>query len=340
LSPARFSVVITRQAMTHPRKRKPRRRPPPSRERRAPRERRVQPSSRDRRGRTRRDRRAPAPAPAFSDAAFERHFAPILERYRNKLETLRRWRTLVNERAAALADFIKRTMDDAYANRVYYQVLGGVINAPTAESLPRPGHFDPRHLARVLGDPKGGEGAGRRVFDPWTGRWQGKWTSGPNRPASDTEPANPSPQSHVWDGTRQVDGATVQPVSQSERGWVDSSNVDSETDAGHTDLGINVYDDGAGLGGWVSKRQHGQSFELPHIGFRVAPGVLIWITQKHDRDGNALEDTFSVCVEWVDENGNYGILGRRFKLEGDSVRELTPAESYEGERHGGVYRKS
>jgi hypothetical protein len=233
-------------------------------------------------------------------------------------------------------------MDEAYARRVYTQVLAGVPNAPAPESLPRPCNYEQAHLGRVLGHPRGGDGAGRQVFDPWTGRWQGKWTSGPNRPASDPAGANPSPQRHVWDEARPSGDAAVQPVSQSGSRTVDGRNIDAETAAGRADLGINVYDDPVGIGGWVSKRQGGQNVELPHIGFRVAPGVLIWITQRHDANCRSLDgdDCFFVYFEWVDENGNYGILGKRFKIDGTAVRELTAGEgAYTGEQHGGVYRR-
>jgi hypothetical protein len=284
----------------------------------------------------------PPPPPVFNDAAFERHFKPVLDRYRAKREMLQRWRRRFNERAEALARFLKETMDEAYARRVYQQVLPGGPDAPAPESLPRPCHYDQGHLGRILGHQRGGDGAGRRVFDPWSGRWQGKWTSGPNRPANHPAGANPSDQHHVWDETRQSGDAAVQPVSQSESGTVDGSNIDAETAAGRADLGVNVYDETVGIGGWVSKRQRGQNVELPHIGFRVASGVLIWITQRHDADCKSLDgdDDFFVYFEWADENGRYGILGKRLKIDGTDVRELTAGEgAYPGEQHGGVYRR-
>jgi hypothetical protein len=326
--------------MAHPRKRKPRRRP--DRKRRSPRaktRKRQPPAPRHKRPEPAPPRRPP-PTPEFSDAAFEQHFAPILAHYRRKRETLSRLRTLFNRLAADLARLVKRTMDDAYANAVYGQVLDGVPNAPAAASLPRPCNFEEAHLARVLGHPRGGDGAGPHVFDPWTGRWQGRWTSGPSHPATGTQSANPSPQHHIWGTPRPVGGATVQPVSQSESGFVDGDNIDGETGAGRADLAINVYDDAVGIGGWVSKRQGGQDFELPSIGFRVAPGVLIWICQEDDSDCHALEDTYFLYFEWVDENGVYGILGMRLAVDGNTVRALTAAESYPGECHGGVYRRS
>ena len=108
---------------------------------------------------------------------------------------------------------------------------------------------------------------------------------------------------------------------------------------GKADLAINTYDTDCGIAGWVFKRQDGQNFELPHIGFRLSSGVLIWINQKHDAQCNALEEHFSIMFEWVNEDGVYGILGKRFKLTGSGPRELTRAEgAYRGEQHGGVYR--
>ena len=75
------------------------------------------------------------------------------------------------------------------------------------------------------------------------------------------------------------------------------------------------------------------------------PGVLIWINQEHDEHCNlwdANNDSFAVYFEWVDERGNYGILGKRFKVVGTGqnrrLRGLTASETYAGEQHGGVYR--
>ena len=131
----------------------------------------------------------------------------------------------------------------------------------------------------------------------------------------------------------------MQPVSQSGDGFVDEDNIDESTQQGAADLAINTFDEDCGIAGWVSKRQGGQNDEYPHIGFRVAPGVLIWINQRHDRDCNALDDHFSIYFEWVDESGHYGILGKRFMLTGEGPRELRRSEgAYPGEQHGGVYQ--
>jgi len=233
--------------------------------------------------------------------------------------------------ARLMAQFVKACFTQAYARRVYGQVLAGVDDAPDVADLPFACHYDPAHLEHVFRHRLGGPGAGRNVFDPWTGRWQGKWTSHRNTPPAD--------QFHIWDKTVQSGDVWVQPVSQSGDGFVDDDNIDQSTQQGGADLAINTFDEDCGIAGWVAKRQGGQNDEYPHIGFRVAPGVLIWINQRHDRDCNALDDHFSIYFEWVDESGHYGILGKRFMLTGEGPRELRRNEgAYPGEQHGGVYQ--
>lgn len=285
----------------------------------------------------------PAATPReFSDAAFEQHFAPVLERYRNKKTELGRWRRMFRHRdlARRMAAFVKDCFNQNYARRVYGQVLRNVANAPAAADLPHACNFDQSHIERVFRHPRGGAGAGPNVFDPWNGRWQGKWTSSrDNRPANHADGPNPSEQHHIWDRKRRVGDVWVQPVTQSTESMVDGANIDEKVRQGKADLAINTYDTDCGIAGWVSKRQDGQNFELPHIGFRLSSGVLIWINQKHDAQCNALEEHFSIMFEWVNEDGVYGILGKRFKLTGSGPRELTRAEgAYRGEQHGSVYR--
>ena len=283
------------------------------------------------------------PAREFSDENFRQHFAEIVEHYRAKKQTLERWRRLFRHRqlAGLMARFVKNCFTQAYAQRVYRQVLDGVDGAPDPADLPYACIYDPAHLERVFRHPLGGPGANAHVFDPWTGRWQGKWTSSSgNRPPGDPAGPNPSDQFHIWDETVQAGDVWVQPVTQSDDELVDNDNIDQQVQQNGADLAINTFDNDCGIAGWVSKRQGGAGDEYPHLGFRVAPGVLIWINQRHDRHCNALDEHFSIYFEWVDESGHYGILGKRFMLTGQGPRELRPSEgAYANEHHGSVYRR-
>ena len=140
----------------------------------------------------------PAPPPhEFSDGNFEQHFAPIIERYTNKKRVLAGWRRTFRRRTLArqMAAFVKRCLNQNYATRVYTQVLRNVPNAPTVADLPHACNFDQSHIERVFRHARGGPGAGPNVFDPWNGRWRGKWTSSSRN--------TPTEQHHIWDTKRQ-----------------------------------------------------------------------------------------------------------------------------------------
>lgn len=280
-----------------------------------------------------------APAEEFSGRDFTECFGPLITQFEGKKRELSQWRAMFKELAPQLARFVKRNLNDAYARSTYADSLRGTPNAPDVDSLPHACNIDQAHLQRTFEHSKGGAGAGPRSFDPWAGRWRGKWTYRNNLT---------SDQHHLWDRTRRVGDKWVQPVSQSERGLITKDNVKAEWAARRADLAINTWDEACGITGWVAKRQGvpgTRTKHIPHIGYRPVPGVLIWINQEHDEHCNlwdANNDSFSVYFEWVDERGNYGILGRRFKVEGTSpnlrLRGLRASESYSGEQHGAVYR--
>ena len=277
--------------------------------------------------------------PEFGEDIVEECFAPLVTQYEGKKPRLREWREMFKALAPQLARFVKRNLAEAYAASTYADALRGTANAPAVDSLPHACNVDERHLRRTFEHAKGGAGAGPKTYDPWNGRWQGKWTHQNDRTSN---------QHHLWDRTRKVGDVWVQPVTQSERRIIDKTNVKAEWAARRADLAVNLWDEACGLTGWVAKRQGvpgTRTKHLPHIGYRVAPGVLIWINQEHDEHCNLWDrnnDSFGVYFEWVDERGHYGILGRRFKVTGTGanrrLRGLRPSESYAGEQHGGVYR--
>lgn len=279
------------------------------------------------------------PAEEFGGRDFTECFGPLITQYEGKKRELRRWRVMFKELAPQLARFVKRNLNEAYAQSTYADALRGTTNPPAVDSLPHACNVDQAHLQRTFEHDKGGAGAGPNSFDLWEGRWQGKWTYRNNQT---------SDQHHVWDRTRRVGDKWVQPVSQSERGLITKDNIKAEWAARRADLAINTWDEACGITGWVAKRQGvpgTRTKHLPHVGYRPMPGVLIWINQEHDEHCNlwdASNDSFSIYFEWVDERGSYGILGRRFKVEGTGqnrrLRGLRQNESYAGEQHGGVYR--
>lgn len=299
--------------------------------------------------------------PEFSGAGLQ-PFLELLEQHNAKKEMLQQWRRDFQRIAGDLAEFVKERLSQGYADTVYPHVRP---EGTDVAGLPHACLFDIDHLTRVFSHPRGGEGAGPTVFNPWTGRWHGKWTSG------EEEERNFEPY-HVWDRTRQVedddDGEEqhVQPVTQSTRRYIGREEIDSDPDREgvqpppDADLAINVYGSECGITGWVVKPDRNASDDrddtqvLPHVGYRVAPGVIIWITQIHHPNCEPWgeDEPFIIFFEWVDENGLYGILGKRFRLRRDAGGEIDADEPIDGvqptgpdvhgypnERHGGVYRK-
>lgn len=290
-------------------------------------------------------------------------FLDLLEKHNEKKEMLRQWRTDFGTIAGQLAEFVKESLGEGYAGTVYPHVRPEGVEI---DGLPHACLLDVNHLKRVFSHPRGGAGAGPSVFDPWHGRWRGKWTSG-------EEEERNFEAFHVWDSTRRIenddDGEQqyLQPVTQSTRRFIGKDEIDGDPQRPgvqpppDADLAINVYGSRCGVTGWVVKpdRTPGdgqdQTQVLPHIGYRIAPGVLVWIAQIHHPDCTPWgeNEPFLIFFEWVDENGNYGILGKRFRLRrtgsgdinsGDPIDPVEPTEAdphgYPNERHGGIYRRS
>jgi len=275
-------------------------------------------------------------------------FSELLGRHNAKKDRLMQWREEFRSIARKLAEWVKADLSLEYANQVYPHVR------PDPEfdlsGLPHSCLIDQAHFESVFGSGNGAPGGSPDAFNPWVGRWRGWWTSGEG-PDQNFEPR------HVWDQTQSVgehegEEQFVQPVTQSNEGFVGREELD--TDPGqegvqppeHVDLAINVWGKDCGITGWVSKPRDG--YELPHIGYRVAPGIIVWITQRHFRSCRPFtaNEPFFLYFEWIDEKGTYGILGRRFRLRRtatggiDTSDPIDPVRhGYPNERHGGLYRK-
>jgi hypothetical protein len=103
------------------------------------------------------------------------------------------------------------------------------------------------------------------AYDPWANYWSGRWAKDPKK------------HYHVWDVTQPYGGAYIQAVTQSRTAFVTEATIDKMLRDKQADLAINVASRSRGLTGWVSKRQGGKSSELPHLGYLLARGELLWI---------------------------------------------------------------
>jgi hypothetical protein len=170
-------------------------------------------------------------------------------------------------------------------------------------TFPGTGHFEERHVRHCFsGLTSHHHQGGPTVFDPWTSWWDGTWHGLWNGRESNSD------QYHIWDETGAVGGQSIQPVTQSVHRFVSQANLTAGVAANQVDLGINVWSSGAGITGWVSKRQFG-AVELPHVGYSLDPQTLIWITQPD------FAGVYYMFFEWVyASRGLYGIHGRTFEI--------------------------
>jgi hypothetical protein len=157
------------------------------------------------------------------------------------------------------------------------------------------------------------------AYDPFRNWWCGRW-------------ANSRVQFHIWDFTQAHGGRHIQPVTQSEKAFADEKGVDAMLKASppKADLAINVVSQ-LGLTGWVSKKQHGIA-ELPHVGYILARGELIWIAR-------ALTDSeyrWFMFYERATTSGDerYEIDGVRFTLD---VETKTTKDPDSGTHYGKYY---
>ncbi len=315
------------------------------------------------------DKGEPAAAPEFRGNNLQ-PFLDLLERHNRKKALLKQWRTDFQGIAGALARFVKTEVEKRYAGEVYPHV------APEGTDIRGLRHGcreDRDALEEVFADGRGGVGANEQVFDPFRGRWHGRWTSG-DGPSRNSKPY------HVWDETRKVerpgqgeDGQGgggegteeqwVQPVTQSTTGFVGADEIDSDPDQEgvqpppYVDLAINVYGSKCGITGFVLKPDpdptgEDQTQVLPCLGYRLGNGVIIWITQLHHPDCTpwSQNEPFILFYEWAHEGGPYGILGKRFRLRRnasggiDTANPIDPVQptdadphGYPNEHHGGLY---
>ncbi len=165
----------------------------------------------------------------------------------------------------------------------------------------------------------------RTCFDPWNGRWKGKWNSATQSWG----------QRHIWDVTQPYSGVIggaavaqhIQPVTQRTTQpnlaeFVEGPELTQAWAGGTVNLAINVYDDARGVTGWVSRREGGTHYEVPHIGLLLNPHTLIWIAQFRPTNNvqMSLAEDFLMFFEWVLPAQNiYGIHGQRFRIDNGRI---------------------
>jgi len=168
-------------------------------------------------------------------------FVEILRLHDGHDDEFRRWRRLFAQHADELARMV---CDFPIAHELDEEAVSRALTRPLS-------HCDTL--------------SGRDVFAPWTNTWSGLWCNGVR-------------QYHIWDSTRYVDGQWVQPVTLSERRFVQLSEVREKQRQGQADVAINVFSRESGITGWVSKYQK-RRLEMPHIGYRINDTTLMWICQ-------------------------------------------------------------
>lgn len=239
-----------------------------------------------------------APASRRTDCLHSEPFQQMLRRHRLFEPEFARWRLLFAGYAGDLARLI--------------------VSFPGTE------HLNESRLHAVFANPAETRDslATIDVFGPWTARWFGIWSNG-------------TPQYHIWDTTRQVDGRCIQPVSLSESTFTDFNSIEAGVQQGLVDIAVNIFDQRNGITGWVSKYQHGRQ-EIPHIGYLVEPSTLVWICQI--KKPGALferEKTWCIFFEYVDTTATpaaYRIYGQPFVIS----EELTVVAEDAG-KHQGTY---
>lgn len=216
----------------------------------------------------------------FDPASFQN----VISLHDSKIEPLRVWRQTFAAHAGQLADFVLKFHASIKIDRA------ALVSAFKHEKQ----------------KPNGSTA----VFNPWDGWWSGNWhNQGPGGSTS-------KKQYHIWGPTFEQGKQYVQLVTQSETEFVGREKLKRSVEDKKVDLGINVWSSTNGVTGWVSKRQGGKAFELPHVGYSINPHKLIWIAQV-DWSGK-----FYMFFEWVDPSNNkYGIHGRTFDITGSGIRE-------------------
>ncbi|MHC4266621.1 MAG: hypothetical protein ACYSUK_11940, partial [Planctomycetota bacterium] len=153
-------------------------------------------------------------------------------------------------------------------------------------------------------------------------RWTGEWSNG-------------APQYHIWEPTQKIDNRMIQPVTLSERFFVERQHVDKTMKSGATDIAINVFSRESGITGWVSKHQGGR-YELPHIGYLINETTLLWITQiKEAGKLDASDNCWFVFLESVNRSENqteYRIYGQPIV-----INDVPALEPDQWDMHYGVY---
>lgn len=213
-----------------------------------------------------------------------------------------RWRKEFADNAAPIADLFVNTFSKIHTAKAH-----------TAEhvrkTLVTP--YDEWHKTLHVGYSE--------AYDPFRNWWCGLWR-------------NSDKHYHIWDFTQAFGGRYIQPVTQSELAFADGKTVDTMLKASpsRADLAINVVSP-LGLTGWVSKKQHGIK-ELPHVGYILARGELIWIAQ-HIGDP---EYQWFMFYERATTSGDerYEIDGVRFALD---VAARTTKDHDSGSHYGKYY---
>jgi len=265
--------------------------------------------------------------PEFDATKFRDCFQEILTRHNECKPRLLRMRRLFRGIAEDMAKMMRSKMCAPYSTAGYGHVLTGY---PRPGSLPNPCNHSEAELKRAIGGTS--IDCGKNIFDPWDSSWQGKYSF---KKQENGRPAPTSDQYHIWDKTRKVGEQWVQPVTQSETGFANGSNLAEKKEQKKTDLAINVWDEECGVTGWVSKHQNNNREEWILIGYCIK-GRLIWIAQRLDPTTKepVKADEYFLFYEWV-ESTRYGILGRRFKIENGKPKD----DHGSNEEHVGVYQK-
>jgi hypothetical protein len=198
------------------------------------------------------------------------------------------------------------------------------IMAQLIKTFPGNENFDEKQLSQIISSPDmlNKYEKYHDVFKPWTNRWTGEWSNG-------------APQYHIWEPTQNIDNRMIQPVTLSERFFVERQHVDKTMKSNETDIAINVFNQEAGITGWVSKHQDGR-YELPHIGYLINETTLLWITQiKEPGKLDVSDDRWFVFLESVNSSENpteYRIYGQPVII--NDVPALEPDQL---DMHYGVY---
>jgi hypothetical protein len=181
----------------------------------------------------------------------ERHFKPILHLHdRFQFRTLR-------ESIARGAETLAHEYMTAPALTLRPRAIG-------EEFLERTFRFGTTNGGRIsaLAD----------LFRPWTGWWEGRWSSGTTCHS-------------VWDATATKDGRQIQLVSETTgpehahaQSWArfrSTTHNQTRTDLPFVDLALHAWDAQRGVTAWISRA----NMEMPHVGYMLDPNMVIWVAQ-------------------------------------------------------------